>query len=60
MPQTSLRRLLALLISAASLAVSAPGAIYFMTPLSLDYVLAELTTMLEAAAEGEAPQSYPG
>ena len=36
------------------------GAIYFMTPLSLDYVLAELTPMLEAAAEGKAPQSYPG
>jgi len=35
------------------------GAIYFMTPLSLDYVLAELTPLLEAAAEGEAPQSYP-
>ena len=30
-----------------------------MTPLSLDYVLVELTPLLEAAAEGEAPQSYP-
>jgi iron complex transport system substrate-binding protein len=36
------------------------GAIYFMTPLSLDDAPAELTPLLEAAADGEAAQSYPG
>ena len=35
------------------------GAIYFLTPLSLEYVLAELTPMLEKAAEGTAPRAYP-
>jgi iron complex transport system substrate-binding protein len=32
------------------------GAIYFMTPLSLRYVLEHLTPQLEAAVAGEAPQ----
>ena len=35
------------------------GAIYFLTPLSLEYVLDELTPMLEKAAVGQAPRSYP-
>ena len=35
------------------------GAIYFLTPLSLEYVLAELTPMLEKAAEGTARRAYP-
>ncbi len=35
------------------------GAIYFITPLSLEYVLDELTPMLEQATAGEAPRSYP-
>ena len=35
------------------------GAIYFITPLSLEYVLDELTPMLELATAGEAPRSYP-
>lgn len=35
------------------------GAIYFITPLSLEYVLDELTPMLELATAGEAPRTYP-
>ena len=35
------------------------GAIYFITPLSLEYVLDELTPMLELATAGDAPRSYP-
>jgi iron complex transport system substrate-binding protein len=35
------------------------GAIYFMTPLSLEYTLTHLTPMLAAAAQGKAPRSYP-
>jgi iron complex transport system substrate-binding protein len=35
------------------------GAIYFLTPLSLEYVLERLTPMLELAAEGTAPREYP-
>ncbi len=35
------------------------GAIYFITPLSLEYVLDELTPMLGLATAGEAPRSYP-
>lgn len=35
------------------------GAIYFITPLSLEYVLDELTPMLEQATAGEAPREYP-
>ena len=35
------------------------GAIYFDTPLALQYVLDELTPMLEQAAEGTAPRAYP-
>lgn len=34
------------------------GAIYFLTPLSLEYALDELTPMLEQAAAGEAPLDY--
>jgi arginase family enzyme len=33
---------------------------FTMTPLSMDYVLAELTPKLDAATQGKAPQSYPG
>ncbi len=36
------------------------GAIYFITPLSLEYVLDELTPMLEQATAGEAPRAFPG
>ena len=32
------------------------GALYFISPLSLPYVLERLTPMLEAAVAGEAPQ----
>ena len=35
------------------------GAIYFLTPLSLEYVLGRLTPMLEKAATGQAPRAYP-
>jgi iron complex transport system substrate-binding protein len=35
------------------------GAIYFITPLSLEYVLDELTPMLEQATAGEASRTYP-
>ena len=35
------------------------GAIYFETPLSLEYTLEQLTPALEAAARGEAPRSFP-
>jgi iron complex transport system substrate-binding protein len=35
------------------------GAIYFITPLSLEYVLDELTPMLEQATAGTAPRAYP-
>lgn len=35
------------------------GAIYFLTPLSLEYVLEELTPMLEQATAGTAPRAYP-
>jgi iron complex transport system substrate-binding protein len=35
------------------------GAIYFDTPLSLEYALDRLTPMLELAAAGEAPRQYP-
>jgi len=35
------------------------GAIYFDSPLSLQYVLDELTPMLEQATEGTAPRAYP-
>ena len=35
------------------------GAIYFDTPLSLLYVLDELTGQLEAAVAGRAPRTYP-
>ena len=35
------------------------GAIYFDTPLSLRYVLDELTPSLEQATDGSAPRSYP-
>jgi iron complex transport system substrate-binding protein len=35
------------------------GAIYFISPLSLPYVLERLTPMLEAAVAGEAPQRVP-
>lgn len=34
------------------------GAIYFLTPLSLQYVLDELTPMLEQASAGDAPLDY--
>ena len=32
------------------------GALYFMTPLSMDYVLQRLTPALAEAVEGEAPR----
>jgi iron complex transport system substrate-binding protein len=35
------------------------GAMYFISPLSLPYVLERLTPMLEAAVAGEAPQRVP-
>jgi iron complex transport system substrate-binding protein len=35
------------------------GAIYFLTPLSLEYVLEHLTPELELAADGDAPREYP-
>ena len=35
------------------------GAIYFLTPLSLDYVLDQLVPTLELATAGEAPREYP-
>lgn len=35
------------------------GAIYFLTPLSLEYVLERLTPMLEQATAGEAPTEFP-
>ncbi|MEP9364367.1 ABC transporter substrate-binding protein [Nocardioides sp. CN2-186] len=35
------------------------GALYFLTPLSLDYTLDHLTPMLEAASVGKAPRAYP-
>ena len=35
------------------------GAIYFDTPLSLEYALDRLTPMLELAARGEAPREFP-
>ncbi|CAB4704051.1 MAG: ABC transporter substrate-binding protein [Actinobacteria bacterium] len=35
------------------------GAIYFDTPLSLEYVLERLTSSLEAAVAGEAPRAFP-
>jgi iron complex transport system substrate-binding protein len=35
------------------------GALYFISPLSLPYVLERLTPMLEAAVAGKAPQQYP-
>lgn len=34
------------------------GAIYFITPLSLEYVLEHLTPLLEKAAAGEGPTTY--
>ena len=36
------------------------GAIYFDTPLSLEYALDRLTPMLELAAAGESPRAFPG
>jgi iron complex transport system substrate-binding protein len=36
------------------------GAIYFDTPLSLEYALERLTPMLELAAEGQSPRAFPG
>jgi hypothetical protein len=35
---------------------SAPGALYFISPLSLPYVLERLTRQLEAAVAGRAPK----
>ena len=35
------------------------GALYFLTPLSLAYVLDELTPLLEQASAGTAPQAFP-
>ena len=35
------------------------GAIYFDTPLSLEYVLDRLAPMLELAAQGQAPREFP-
>ena len=35
------------------------GAIYFLTPLSLEYVLDHLTPQLELAVDGDAPRQYP-
>jgi len=35
------------------------GALYFLTPLSLEYALERLTPMLEQATAGEAPRAYP-
>jgi hypothetical protein len=35
------------------------AAIYFITRLSLEHVLDELTPMLEQATAGEAPRTYP-
>ena len=35
------------------------GALYFISPLSLPYVLERLTPMLEKAVAGEAPQKVP-
>ncbi|WP_205474297.1 iron-siderophore ABC transporter substrate-binding protein [Nocardioides sp. SYSU D00038] len=35
------------------------GAIYFLTPLSIEYVLDELTPLLEKATAGEAPTEFP-
>lgn len=34
------------------------GAIYFLTPLSLEYVLDELTPRLELASVGQAPVEF--
>lgn len=36
------------------------GAIYFDTPLSLEYALDRLTPMLELAGQGQAPRAFPG
>ena len=36
------------------------GAIYFDTPLSLEYALDRLLPMLELAARGQAPREFPG
>lgn len=35
------------------------GALYFLTPLSLEYALDRLTPMLEQATAGEAPRAFP-
>ncbi len=35
------------------------GAIYFLTPLSLEYVLEHLTPQLGLAVDGDAPREYP-
>jgi iron complex transport system substrate-binding protein len=35
------------------------GAVYFSTPLSLEYLLDRLTPMLEKAAASESPKEYP-
>jgi len=35
------------------------GAVYFLTPLSLEYVLEHLTPLLEQAVAGEAPTAFP-
>lgn len=35
------------------------GALYFLTPLSLEYALERLTPMLEQATAGEAPREFP-
>lgn len=35
------------------------GALYFLTPLSLEYALDRLTPMLEQASAGKAPREYP-
>ncbi|MFC7495845.1 MULTISPECIES: iron-siderophore ABC transporter substrate-binding protein [unclassified Nocardioides] len=35
------------------------GALYFLTPLSLEYALDRLTPMLEQAVDGEAPREFP-
>ncbi len=36
------------------------GAIYFITPLSLEYVVDKLAPMLAEAAKGQAPRRFPG
>ena len=36
------------------------GAVYFLTPLSLEYVLDRLPPLLEEAVAGEAPIAFPG